>query len=166
MSFNKIKKNLSILVGIIAVGIMLIGYMSGNDSGASQDTAAESARETAAESARETAAQPESKVLQEEPEPNRDENYHWGNPHTLQDHFDRHGADFGAKSPSEYAKMAHDFYNARDAYLVKTDEQGVKRIFDPETNMFGSYNRNGSTKTFYKASGQAYFDRQPGELEK
>lgn len=44
------------------------------------------------------------------------------------------------------------------------DKNGTTRVYDPETNSFGSYNKDGSTKTFYKPkAGQEYFDRQPGK---
>src|SRR3954471_2781342 len=33
----------------------------------------------------------------------------WGNPASLPDHFARHGADFGARSPEGYAMMASQF---------------------------------------------------------
>ncbi|CAB4243600.1 Pyocin large subunit-like protein (fragment) [Methylacidimicrobium sp. AP8] len=51
---------------------------------------------------------------------------------------------------------------------TKIDSEGVIRIYDPATNTFGSYNADGTTRTFYKPYGgepkkaQAYFDRQPG----
>ena len=90
----------------------------------------------------------------------------WGNPATLQDHFQRHGADFGAQSEQEYAQMAHDFYlRAQQENLqTKVDPRdGTIRVYDPQTNTFGSYNANGSTRTFFKpTAGQAYFDGQPG----
>ncbi|MCB0638503.1 MAG: hypothetical protein KDC54_17860, partial [Lewinella sp.] len=34
----------------------------------------------------------------------------WGRPDTLDDHFRRHGADFGARNADEYAKQASDFF--------------------------------------------------------
>ena len=87
----------------------------------------------------------------------------WGNPDTLQDHYNRHGSDFGATSPQDYAQKANNFYNNRGSYQVKTDSSGVTRVYDAKTNTFGSYNPDGTTKTFFKPSDfQAYFDRQPG----
>lgn len=88
----------------------------------------------------------------------------WGNPDTLQDHFDRHGSDFGAKSSKQYASKANDFYNSRSKYEIKVDKNGAVRVYDPNTNTFGAYNADGTTRTFYKPTGgQAYFDRQPGK---
>ncbi|WP_027936970.1 hemagglutinin repeat-containing protein [Anaeroarcus burkinensis] len=88
----------------------------------------------------------------------------WGRLDTLQDHYERHGSDFGATSPSEYAEMANDFYNNQSQYQVKVDENGTTRVYDPSTNTFGSYNADGTTKTFYKPKrGIDYWNDQPGE---
>jgi len=91
---------------------------------------------------------------------------HWGNPNTLADHFQRHGADFYASSPEDYAWQAHAFYLAREDHQVKTDLEGdgVIRVYDEVTNAFGAYNADGTTKTYFKPdNGQGYFDRQPGK---
>jgi len=40
---------------------------------------------------------------------------------------------------------------------------GGIRMYDAETNTFGAYNANGTTRTYYKPKGgQSYWDRQPG----
>lgn len=47
---------------------------------------------------------------------------------------------------------------------MKVDEDGVIRVYDPKTNRFGSYNKDGTTKTYFKPTRQqAYFDGQPGK---
>jgi len=87
----------------------------------------------------------------------------WGDSNTLQDHFYRHGGDFNASTSEEYAKMANDFYNNSAQYQVKVDDNGIMRVYDSETNTFGSFNQDGTTRSFFKPDdGQAYFDRQPG----
>lgn len=71
--------------------------------------------------------------------------------------------DLGATDANDYAQRANSFYNNRSHYRVKTDSDGTIRVFDPVTNTFGSYNANGSTRTFYKPTGGlAYWNRQPG----
>jgi len=89
----------------------------------------------------------------------------WGNPASLQDHFQRHGADFKARNADEYARMAGEFLRrARTEGLpAKIDDENVLRVFDPKTGAFGAYNQNGSTRTFFKARSRDYFDRQPGK---
>ncbi len=76
----------------------------------------------------------------------------WGNPATLEDHFRRHGADFGARTAEEYAQKASQFFQdaIHRGLPMKMDEFGVIRIYDPETNTFGAYNPDGTTKTFFK----------------
>lgn len=88
----------------------------------------------------------------------------WGNPSSLPDHFARHGADFGARNANEYAQMAAQFLQrARTEGLpAKVDNSGVLRVFDYRTGSFGAYNRDGTTKTFFKPGNSGYFARQPG----
>jgi hypothetical protein len=92
----------------------------------------------------------------------------WGNLPSLQDHFDRHGSDFGAKTPEEYAGLAWKFLRrAREAgFSAKIDETGVIRVFDRKTGEFGAYNRDGTTRTYFKPNSASYFERQPGKLTK
>jgi hypothetical protein len=87
----------------------------------------------------------------------------WGRPETLIDHFRRHGADFGAKTPGEYAEMASVFFvrAQREQLPKKIAPDGTIRIYDRKTNTFGAYNPDGTTKTFFKPKeGQKYWNRQ------
>ncbi|MEW9702967.1 hypothetical protein [Paenibacillus sp. SI8] len=89
--------------------------------------------------------------------------YNWARPHTLKQHYDDHGSQFGAKDPEDYARMAKDFYDNRGAYQTKVDSDGTIRVYDANTNTFGSYYSNGETKTLFKPeNGQKYYDGQPG----
>jgi hypothetical protein len=75
----------------------------------------------------------------------------WGRLDTLTDHFNRHGAEFGARTADEYARMASDFLDESRArgLPTKIGPDGTIRVYDPGTNTFGAYNPDGSTKTFY-----------------
>lgn len=87
----------------------------------------------------------------------------WGNIETLGQHFTDHGGDFNCQNELEYAKKANDFYRDKSSYLQKVDSNGVVRVYDPDTNTFGSYNSNGTTRTFFKPSrGIDYWNDQPG----
>lgn len=78
--------------------------------------------------------------------------------------FDRHGNDFKSKNKDEYAKEANEFYKNRRKYQVKMDKKGVTLVYDPETNTFGSYSKDGITKIYFKPTdAQGYFNRQPGK---
>ena len=90
----------------------------------------------------------------------------WGYMPSLADHFERHGRDFDAKNPDDYARMAWEFQQRAktEGLPTKVDADGVTRIYDPKSGAFAAYNRNGTTKTYFKPSSPDYFDRQPGEL--
>lgn len=89
----------------------------------------------------------------------------WGALSSLRDHFERHGSDFKAKDADDYARQAWEFLQrARAEGLpAKVDEDGVIRIFDPKTRAFAAYNRDGTTKTFFKPDSRDYYERQPGQ---
>jgi hypothetical protein len=86
----------------------------------------------------------------------------WGSARKLNEHLKQHGRDFGTNSAREYAKQAQDFLKrgTTDKLPTVIDKQGVVRMYDPATNTFGSYNANGTTRTFYKPTSPTYFERQ------
>lgn len=90
----------------------------------------------------------------------------WGSTRKLQKHFDDHAADFGSTNPEGYAEEAAAFLERglADGLPVKVTERGIIRVYEPGTNTFGSYNANGTTRTFFKpSSGVQYWQRQGGE---
>jgi uncharacterized protein YukE len=92
---------------------------------------------------------------------------YWGDPKTLDNHFERHGPDFGAASPTDYVKQAADFLERglKEKFPTKIDKDGIIRIYDPETDTFGCYNPDGTIKTIFKPgkNGFRYFENQGGE---
>lgn len=89
----------------------------------------------------------------------------WGSLRTLEDHFDRHGADFRAASAEDYAAQAWLFLvrAIREGLPAKRDDTGVIRVFDPKSGAFAAYNSDGTTKTYFKPGRRGYFNDQPGE---
>jgi len=90
----------------------------------------------------------------------------WGDRWSLQDHYNRHGADFGATSPDDYAAKAWLFLQrAKDEGLAaKLDESdGTIRVWEGRTRAFAAYNRDFTTKTFFRPGSGDYFNRQPGK---
>jgi hypothetical protein len=75
----------------------------------------------------------------------------WGNPATLARHFADHGADFGATSEDEYAAQASHFVKRSqvDALPTRIGSDGAIRTYDPTTNEFGSFNSDGTTRTYF-----------------
>jgi pyocin large subunit-like protein len=98
--------------------------------------------------------------------PELGQRFNWGNAATLDDHFARHGADFGAKSAMEYARLAMLFGERaqRGELPVKVDDDGTRRVFDIRSRTFGAYNDDWTTKTFFKPDRLDYFARQPGRI--
>ncbi len=90
----------------------------------------------------------------------------WGNIGSLPDHFARHGADFHARDADDYARMAWEFgqRSKQGEFDTKVDEEGTRRVFDPRTGAFAAYNRDGTTKTYFKPNSRDYFARQPGRM--
>ena len=86
----------------------------------------------------------------------------WADPKTLDDHYERHGKQVGASNKEDYVNKANDFYNNRDNYKVKMDEDGTIRVYDTETKRFGSYTNDGKTKTFFTPDEPNYWSTQPG----
>lgn len=88
----------------------------------------------------------------------------WGNIRTLSDHFQRHGADFGARDAEDYARQAWLLRERarRDGLPAKRDTEGVLRVYDPASGAFAAYNRDGTTRTFFKPGRRDYFADQPG----
>ena len=89
----------------------------------------------------------------------------WGYLDSLQDHFVRHGRDFNATSPDDYAGQAWLFLQRakRDGLPMKWDDaDGSLRVFDPETRAFASYDRRGKTRTYFRPNNPGYWARQPG----
>lgn len=90
----------------------------------------------------------------------------WGHLASLQDHFDRHGRDFGARNPDDYARMSWEFLQRaiNDGLPAKFDDSdGTLRVWDGKTHTFAAYNRDFTTKTFFKPESPTYFERQPGK---
>jgi hypothetical protein len=89
----------------------------------------------------------------------------WGQLDSLADHFDRHGGDFGARDAEHYARLAWEFRQRarREGLPAKQDEGGVIRVFEASSRSFAAYNRDGTTRTFFKPRSADYFARQPGQ---
>lgn len=73
----------------------------------------------------------------------------WGNLSTLDDHFARHGADFGATFADDYARQASEFLQQPGTLTRIDPKTGAIRVYNPATEAFVAYNPSGTTLTFY-----------------
>jgi len=86
--------------------------------------------------------------------------------HTAQEnaeyHFERDGADFGAKTVDDYVAKAHAFVAKPPSDVVTlTRSNGDRLIYDAHGNVFAVVTRDGAPRTMFKPrDGQAYWDQQ------
>jgi pyocin large subunit-like protein len=79
------------------------------------------------------------------------------------EHYKKHGSEFGAISQQEYLRLAQELRDAppgRDI-LIASRPDGEFTKFDRRTGYFGAYNAGGTIRTFFiPRDGERYFRRQ------
>ncbi|MBK7645029.1 MAG: hypothetical protein IPJ19_18615 [Planctomycetes bacterium] len=83
--------------------------------------------------------------------------------HALEEHFEKHGPEFGSISQADYLLRAQALRDARlgGVVLEATREDGVVTRFDLRSGAFIAFNADGSIRTFFRPSGgRRYFERQ------
>ncbi len=86
----------------------------------------------------------------------------WNRPAKFQEHL-KHAKDFGAKSGTQYAKMAEDFRikAIKEKLPAVMNKDGYVKIYDPKTNSFGVYNPDGKAENYFKPRhGERYFQNE------
>jgi len=92
--------------------------------------------------------------------------------HTAQEnaayHFERDGAEFGAKFVDDFARTAHDFIaSPPKGVLTLTRANGDRLIYDPEGNVFAVSTKEGAPRTLFKPdNGMAYWEEQKAKESK
>ena len=90
-----------------------------------------------------------------------------GDPEKFKEHFEQHGNNFNAKSPEDYASKAKEFYEQGiNENLPAVEDPSVPKvsIYDSESNTFGAYNPDGTTRSFYKPrAGVQYYNNKVTE---
>jgi pyocin large subunit-like protein len=84
-------------------------------------------------------------------------------PRQLEEHFQKHGREFGHISQAEYLRLAQDLRDAPvgGPILEAIKPGGVISRFDRHTGYFGAYNQNRTIRTFFIPNdGERYFHRQ------
>ncbi len=83
---------------------------------------------------------------------------------SFEDHYAKHGREFGSISADEYLAMAQ---RLRDVPVSETILEIVREVdgaitrYDRSTQHFGAYNSDGTIRTFFIPNdGEAYFRRQ------
>jgi pyocin large subunit-like protein len=81
----------------------------------------------------------------------------------LDEHYQKHGAEFGSISKAEYLRLAQELRDARAGgpILEKVQQGGVITRFDKRHGYFGAYDPDGTIRTFFIPNdGERYFERQ------
>ncbi len=81
----------------------------------------------------------------------------------LDEHFAKHGAEFGAISKAEYLRLAQELRDAPvgGPILEARRRDGEFSRFDRRHGYFGAYNPDGTIRTFFiPNNGERYFRRQ------
>jgi len=84
-------------------------------------------------------------------------------PAQLDEHYQKHGHEFGAISKAEYLRLAQELRDAPAGgpILEARRPNGEFSRFDRRHGYFGAYNRNGTIRTFFiPNNGESYFRRQ------
>ena len=83
--------------------------------------------------------------------------------HLLDEHFAKHGADFGSVTQDEYLKMAQQLRDARPGKFILESKRktGGGAKFDTRNNAFVAFDEDGTIRTFFVPNdGVRYFERQ------
>ncbi|MFN7947553.1 MAG: hypothetical protein U0Z53_19545 [Blastocatellia bacterium] len=81
----------------------------------------------------------------------------------LDEHYDKHGSEFGAISKAEYLRLAQSLRDrpAGGDVLESKRADGVATRFDRKSGAFLAFNDDLTIRTFFKPNdGEAYFRRQ------
>ena len=84
----------------------------------------------------------------------------------LEEHYAKHGREFGNISQREYLDHAQALRDAPadGSILQAVTPDGIISRFDRKTGAFGAYNRDGTIRTFFiPNAGERYFHRQAGK---
>ena len=87
----------------------------------------------------------------------------FADPRRLDEHFDKHGAEFGRITKQDYLRQAQLLRDARAGgpILEAVRRDGVVTRYDRETGAFIAFNPNGVIRTFFKPNdGERYWRRQ------
>lgn len=84
----------------------------------------------------------------------------------LEEHFEKHGREFGAIDLQEYLRRAQELRDRAvgGEVLELVRDDGVVTRFDERSGAFVAFNRDKTIRTFFRpADGRRYFERQARE---
>ena len=145
--------------------VFYLGFLN-PDSGypVSKETAPEIRNENAVSKETDPGIQNEDNVSKETGWEAGNENavsYEFRNAEYLQEHYDKHGAEFGYTSPEEYLEGANKVICAEDVLYKTEAEDGDGVYYLERTNEFVIISTDGYIRTYFKPEdGIEYYNRQ------
>ena len=120
--------------------------------------------EVATEAITEAATEVSTKVTTEasapKPTPSSLISYIFRNQDLYDQHYNKHGHEFGDITKEEYLKLANELFTSGEA-LTKTESDGDLLFYDVESNTFGVLSQDGYIRTCFKPDdGIEYWNRQ------
>jgi hypothetical protein len=82
--------------------------------------------------------------------------------HLLEEHYAKHGREFGKVTQDQYLRMAQQLRDARPGKnILEVKRAGGISKFDKRYGWFGAYDSDGTIRTFFIPNdGLRYFERQ------
>ena len=82
--------------------------------------------------------------------------------HLLEEHYAKHGHEFGRVSQEQYLRMAQQLRDSRPGKnILEVRRPGSLAKFDKRYGWFGAYDSDGTIRTFFIPNeGLRYFERQ------
>ena len=126
----------------------------------STEGATESATEVATEAATEVSTKVTTEASAPKPTPSSLISYIFRNQDLYDQHYNKHGHEFGDITKEEYLKLANELFTSGKA-LTKTESDGDLLFYDVESNTFGVLSQDGYIRTCFKPDdGIEYWNRQ------
>src|SRR5690349_18999912 len=82
--------------------------------------------------------------------------------HLLEEHFAKHGREFGRISQDQYLRYAQQLRDSHaNRYILESKQRGGGAKFDRRRGWFVAYDGDGTIRTFFIPNdGERYFERQ------
>ncbi len=126
----------------------------------STDGATEVATVVATEATTEVSTKVTTEASAPKPTPSSLISYIFRNQDLYDQHYNKHGHEFGDITKEEYLKLANELFTSGKA-LTKTESDGDLLFYDVESNTFGVLSQDGYIRTCFKPDdGIEYWNRQ------
>lgn len=95
-------------------------------------------------------------------QPVENKQYTFRNKDRFDEHYEKHGDEFGDITEEQYLELANELINSTSITILhKNGDNGDKKYYDPDNNYFLILSGDGYIRTFFRPSaGMKYWDKQ------